>query len=223
MIRTVFSLPEKFSVLIVDDNSPDGTAQIIKDLQKEFPGSLFLLERQGKQGLGTAYIAGFRWALDKGYEYIFEMDADFSHNPQDLMRLSYACKEGAADVAVGSRYISGGKVVNWPVSRVMISYFASIYVRMVTFIPVRDTTAGFICYKRKVLQTIDLDKIQFVGYAFQVEMKFAAWQAGFKIAEVPITFVDRIAGVSKMSSGIIKEAALGVLKIRMKGFLSKYY
>lgn len=222
IIRKVFSLLKDFHILIVDDNSPDGTAQIVKDLQNEFTGRLFIEEREGKQGLGTAYIYGFKWALKRNYEYIIEMDADFSHNPEDLPRLYEACSNDGADVSVGSRYVKDGKVVNWPLSRIMISYFASIYVRLITFIPVKDTTAGFVCYKRKVLETIDLDKIQFVGYAFQVEMKFAAWQAGFSIKEIPITFVDRVAGISKMSSGIIKEAALGVLNIRLRGFKKNY-
>lgn len=213
IIRKVFSLTGDFHILIVDDGSPDGTAAIVKSLQDEFPLQLHILERSGKQGLGTAYITGFKWALDKGYEYIFEMDADFSHNPDDLIRLYDACKSGA-DLAVGSRYIRGGKVMNWPADRVFISKGASIYTRLITFMPVRDTTAGFVCYRRKVLETIPLDKVRFIGYAFQIEMKYRAWKLGFKIKEVSITFVDRKEGVSKMSKGIVKEAIFGVWKMR---------
>jgi dolichol-phosphate mannosyltransferase len=213
MIAKVFSLKPDFDVLIIDDGSPDGTAQIVKNLQQTNSTRLFLLERQGKQGLGTAYIVGFKWALEKKYDYIFEMDCDFSHNPDDLPRLLNACENGA-DVAVGSRYCKGGKVKNWPLGRVLMSYFASVYVRMILWISVTDTTAGFKCYKRKVLETINLDKIKFMGYAFQIEMKYAALQKGFKVVEVPITFVDRIEGVSKMSSGIFKEAFFGVIQMR---------
>jgi dolichol-phosphate mannosyltransferase len=213
IIRKVFSLAGDFHMLIVDDGSPDGTADIVKRLQAEFAGKLHLLERKGKQGLGTAYIAGFKWALQKGYKYIFEMDADFSHNPDDLPRLYEACNQGA-DVAVGSRYVRGGKVMNWPWDRVFISKGASLYTRLITWMPVRDTTAGFICYTDKVLRAISLDEVRFIGYAFQIEMKYRAWKKGFKIREVPITFVDRKEGVSKMSSGIIKEAIFGVWKMR---------
>ncbi len=214
MIRKVFSLDKVFHLLIVDDGSPDGTAQIVKDLMKEFVGKLFLEERRGKLGLGTAYIHGFKWALSKQYDYIFEMDADFSHNPDDLIRLYDACVFQHADVAVGSRYVSGGKVKNWPLDRILMSYFASVYVRMILWINIKDTTAGFKCYKRRVLENIDLDAIRFVGYAFQIEMKYTAIKLGFKVAEVPIIFVDRKEGYSKMSSGIFKEAFLGVLQMR---------
>jgi len=213
MIEAVFSLPMTFDILIVDDGSPDGTARLVREQMKKFPGRLFIEERSGKQGLGTAYIHGFRWALQKGYDYIFEMDADFSHNPHDLPRLFEACSNGA-DVAVGSRYVKGGKVENWPTSRILLSYFASLYVRIVTWMPCKDTTAGFICYKRKVLEAIDLDGIKFVGYAFQIEMKFKAWKKGFKIKEVPITFINRVLGDSKMSQSIAKEAATGVLQMQ---------
>ena len=213
MVDKVFSLQPPFDVLIIDDGSPDGTAQIVKTLQEKYTDKLHLLQREGKQGLGTAYIVGFKWAIEKKYDYIFEMDCDFSHNPDDLPRLLNACENGA-DVAVGSRYIKGGKVKNWPLGRVMMSYFASVYVRAILWINIRDTTAGFKCYKRHVLETINLDKIKFMGYAFQIEMKYAAMQKGFKIVEVPITFVDRIEGVSKMSSKIFKEAFLGVVQMR---------
>ena len=216
IIRKVMSLPGDFHVKIIDDGSPDGTATIVKQLQNEFSGRLHLTERQGKLGLGTAYICGFKWALAKGYEYIFEMDADFSHNPDDLIRLYEACK-GGYDVAVGSRYVKGGQVKNWPMNRIFISYGASLYTRMITWMPVNDCTAGFMCYKRIVLETLPLDNIQFIGYAFQIEMKYRSWKAGFKIKEVPITFVDRTLGVSKMSKGIVKEAVLGVWK--MRGFI----
>jgi dolichol-phosphate mannosyltransferase len=216
MVRRVMLLPGDYHLLIVDDGSPDGTAAIVKQLITEFPGRLFIEERKGKLGLGTAYIHGFRWSLSRKYEYIFEMDCDFSHNPDDLNRLYAACKEGGADVAVGSRYVKGGEVKNWPMNRLFISYFASVYVRMILWFGVRDTTAGFKCYKAKVLSTIDLDKIKFVGYAFQIEMKYTAWKLGFKIVEVPIVFTDRTEGVSKMSKGIIREAFLGVLQMRFK-------
>jgi dolichol-phosphate mannosyltransferase len=213
IILKVFSLSKPYHVLIVDDGSPDGTAQIVKDLITKHPDKLFIEERKGKLGLGTAYIHGFKWALARGYEFIFEMDADFSHNPEDLLRLHEACLKGA-DVAVGSRYIKGGKVANWPLGRILMSYFASVYVRMVLWISIHDTTAGFKCYKRKVLETIELDKIRFIGYAFQIEMKYKALQAGFKVVEVPITFIDRKEGHSKMSKGIFKEAFLGVIQMR---------
>jgi dolichol-phosphate mannosyltransferase len=222
IIRKVFSLPHEFHLLIVDDGSPDGTGSIVKNLQQQFTGKLFLIERSGKQGLGTAYIAGFRWAIENKYDYIFEMDADFSHNPDDLIRLRSACANGEADVAVGSRYVTGMNVVNWPLSRLLLSYGASLYVRLITGMNVKDATAGFKCYKRKVLETIDLDKIHFIGYAFQIEMKFTAWKHGFKIVEVPIVFTDRTEGTSKMSGGIIKEAALGVVELKWKSLFRKY-
>lgn len=215
MIRTVFDLPRPFHLLIVDDGSPDGTGQIIKDLQNEFPGKLHIEEREGKQGLGTAYIHGFRWALKNGYEYVFEMDADFSHNPADLVRLLEAC-EGDGDMSIGSRYCKGGKVADWPIGRWMMSYFASFYVRTILWMNIKDTTAGFKCYTRKVLEKIDLDNIQFVGYAFQIEMKYTAYKLGYKIVEVPITFKDRELGQSKMSMSIFKEAFVGVWKMRRK-------
>lgn len=213
MIRKVFDLPTRFNLLIVDDGSPDGTADKVKELQKEFPDRLFIEERKGKLGLGTAYIHGFKWALQRNFDYIFEMDCDFSHNPNDLERLLSACKNGA-DVAVGSRYVKGGNVSNWDMKRIMLSYFASVYVRMVLWFNVKDTTAGFKCYKRKVLESINLDSIKFMGYAFQIEMKYSAYKKGFKIVEVPITFVDRVEGVSKMSTKIFKEAFWGVLQMR---------
>ncbi len=221
IIEAVFNLNQKFHVLIIDDNSPDGTAEIVKRLQQEFKGQLFLEQRQGKLGLGTAYIHGFRWALQNGYQYVFEMDADFSHNPSDLQRLYEACKNGA-DVAVGSRYIKGGQVENWPANRIALSKGASLYTRIITFMPVKDTTAGFVCYKKEVLETINFDAISFVGYAFQIEMKFAAWKLGYKIAEVPITFIDRKLGVSKMNKGIVKEGILGVLQLRWQSFFKSY-
>ena len=216
MVRKVMSLPGDFHLLIVDDGSPDGTAEIVRRLITEFPGRLFMEERRGKLGLGTAYIHGFKWALQRAYGYIFEMDCDFSHNPDDLIRLYDACASGGADVAVGSRYVSGGKVMNWPMGRLMMSYFASVYVRFVLWMNVKDTTAGFKCYKRKVLERIDFDSIRFVGYAFQIEMKYTAHRLGFKVKEVPITFIDRVEGVSKMSSKIFKEAFVGVLQMRFK-------
>jgi len=221
IIRKVFSLSDDFHLLIVDDGSPDGTATIVRTLQQEFEGQLFIEERNGKQGLGTAYIHGFRWCLARDYEYIFEMDADFSHNPEDLPRLRQACVEGA-DVAVGSRYITGVNVVNWPMSRVLMSYFASAYVRFITGMKIRDTTAGFVCYKRKVLEKIRLDKIRFVGYAFQIEMKFTAILHGFSVVEVPIIFTDRTAGTSKMSTKIFKEAFLGVIQLKINSWFRKY-
>ena len=213
MIRKVFSLPDIFHVLIVDDGSPDGTAAKVKELQLQFTDKLFIDERKGKLGLGTAYIHGFKWALAKNYDYIFEMDCDFSHNPDDLIRLQKACENGA-DIAVGSRYVKGGNVSNWDNKRIFLSYCASIYVRLILWFNVKDTTAGFKCYKRKVLETINLDAIKFMGYAFQIEMKYRAYKKGFKIAEVPITFIDRVEGVSKMSTKIFKEAFLGVLQMR---------
>lgn len=215
IIRYVFNLPMLFHILVVEDNSPDGTADIVKKLMKEFPDRLFIEERKGKLGLGTAYIHGFKWALARDYQYVFEMDADFSHNPDDLIRLHDACANGA-DLAVGSRYKCGVNVVNWPMSRVLMSYYASAYVRFVTRINVRDTTAGFVCYTRKVLETIDFDRVKFIGYAFQIEMKYTAWKLGFKLAEVPIIFVNRKEGTSKMSSGIFGEAFWGVLGLRWR-------
>lgn len=214
IIDKVFSLSVPFDILIVDDGSPDGTAQLVKDKQVQYPDRLHLMEREGKLGLGTAYIAGFRWCLQRSYQFIFEMDADFSHPPDKLIDLREACTKGGADVSVGSRYTKGGGVKNWPPMRIFISYGASIYARLITGMPVKDTTAGFVCYTRKVLETIDLNKIHFVGYAFQIQMKYAAWKLGFNIQEVPITFVDRVEGKSKMSKGIIKEAAMGVIKMR---------
>lgn len=216
IIRKVFSLPKVFHILIIEDNSPDGTAAIIKKLMTEFNGRLFIEERKGKLGLGTAYIHGFRWALQKNYSYIFEMDADFSHNPDDLVRLYEACHTQGADLAIGSRYTRGGKVKNWPLSRILMSYFASVYARLILWFNVSDTTAGFKCYKSKVLQRIHLDDIKFTGYAFQIEMKYTAHKLGFKIVEVPITFIDRQEGVSKMSTKIFKEAFFGVLQMRFK-------
>jgi dolichol-phosphate mannosyltransferase len=221
MIRKVFSLEKPFHLLIVEDNSPDGTADIVKELQKEFPDTLHIHERKGKLGLGTAYIAGFKWALERDYEAVCEMDCDFSHNPDDLLRLFDAIENGA-DVAVGSRYITGINVVNWPLGRVLMSYFASMYVRIVTGLSVRDTTAGFVCWKRKVLETIDLDKIKLIGYGFQVEMKFTAYKFGFNIKEVSIVFTDRQEGTSKMSGGIFNEALWGVLKMKMRSWFRKY-
>jgi dolichol-phosphate mannosyltransferase len=222
IIEAVFSLPKSFHILIVDDGSPDGTADLVKQLQEKHSDSLFILERKGKLGLGTAYIAGFRWGLEHDYEFFTEMDADFSHNPKDLIRLYEACIKKNADVSVGSRYVKEGKVKNWPFNRIFLSYGASLYVRILTWMPVKDPTAGFVCYRRKVLQTIDLDKIKFIGYAFQIEMKFASRMLGFKIVEVPITFTDRVEGISKMSKGIVKEAVFGVLEMRWRSFFSSY-
>jgi dolichol-phosphate mannosyltransferase len=217
IIETVFKQKKRFHVLVVDDNSPDGTANIVEDLMTRYPKSLFIEKRKGKNGLGTAYIHGFKWAIEKKYDYIIEMDADFSHNPKDLVRLYNACEKDGADVSVGSRYSQGVNVVNWPMKRVLLSYFASKYVRFITGIPVHDTTAGFVCYKRNVLETIRLDKIRFVGYAFQIEMKFKTWKLGFNIKEVSVVFTDRTLGESKMSDGIVYEALFGVLKMRFKG------
>jgi len=222
ILRLVFGLEKSYHVLVVDDGSPDGTANIVKKLQQEFHGQLHIEERTGKLGLGTAYIHGFKWALERDYNYIIEMDADFSHPPNSLIDLYNACEIDGADVAVGSRYISGVNVVNWPMSRVLMSYFASVYFRWVSRIHVRDTTAGYVCYHRRVLERIDLNKINFVGYAFQIEMKFTAWRLGFKINEVPIIFTDRKKGQSKMSSSIFKEAIFGVLFMKIKSWFKKY-
>ena len=215
MITKVFSLPEEFDILIIDDASPDGTADIVRSRQPEFPDRLFLLERPGKLGLGTAYITGFKWALEHGYDYIFEMDCDFSHNPDDLPRIYRTAVEGA-DVVIGSRYIQGVNVVNWPMRRLLMSFCASAYVRLITRMPVRDTTAGFVCYSREVLQAIDLDRVRMKGYGFQIEMKYTAWRLGFRIREVSIIFMDRTAGISKMSSGIFGEAFWGVIGLRLR-------
>lgn len=222
IIRAVFALEKVFHILIIEDGSPDGTANIVKTLQQEYPKRLFMIERKGKLGLGTAYIAGFKWSLEHNYEYIFEMDADFSHNPADLPRLYKACAEEGADVSIGSRYVSGVNVVNWPMGRVLMSYFASKYVRLITGLPIHDTTAGFKCYRREVLQTIDLDGIRFKGYAFQIEMKFTAYKCGFKIVEVPVIFINRELGTSKMNSSIFGEAVFGVIKLKMHSWFHKY-
>lgn len=221
MIRKVFSLEGDYHILVIDDNSPDGTADEVRKLMPEFTGRLHLETREGKLGLGTAYVYGFKWALQRPYLYIFEMDADFSHNPEDLNMLYNACAKRGFDMAIGSRYIDGVNVVNWPIGRILMSYFASTYVRFITGMGIRDTTAGFKCYKRKVLETIDLDQIRFSGYAFQIEMKFKAWKLGFKIKEVSIIFTDRVEGVSKMSKGIFKEAVLGVIKLRWDSLVNK--
>jgi dolichol-phosphate mannosyltransferase len=221
IIRVVFGLEREFNILIVEDNSPDGTANIVKGLMPEFKDRLFILERKGKLGLGTAYIAGFKWALERDYKYIIEMDADFSHNPKDLVRLRKACAEDGADLSVGSRYIKGVNVVNWPMGRVLMSYFASTYVRMVTRLKIMDTTAGFVCWTRKVLETINLDKIKFVGYAFQIEMKYTAVKLGFKVIEVPIVFTDRTEGTSKMNKSIFREAIFGVIQLRLRGLMGR--
>lgn len=221
IIAAVISLDQHYHILIIDDGSPDGTAKIIKSLFPKYPGQLFLEERTGKLGLGTAYIHGFKWALQRGYQYIFEMDADFSHNPVDLERLYLACVEGG-DVAIGSRYVKNGAVENWPTNRIALSKGASFYTRMITWMPVKDPTAGFVCYRRQVLETINLDAISFVGYAFQIEMKFAAWKLGFTIVEVPITFKDRKLGASKMNKGIVKEGILGVLNLRWQSLFKNY-
>ncbi|ULQ58002.1 polyprenol monophosphomannose synthase [Flavihumibacter rivuli] len=223
IIHAIMEMEKGFHILVIDDGSPDGTANIVKDLMQKFPGSLFLEERKGKLGLGTAYIHGFKWAIAKGYHFIFEMDADFSHNPKDLQRLYEACKNEGADVAIGSRYVKGGGTVNWPWDRIALSKGGSLYTRMITWMPVHDTTAGFICYRREVLEAINLDNIRFLGYAFQIEMKFAAWKLGFKIKEVPIIFEDRKYGVSKMHKGIVKEGILGVLRLRWESLFKDYH
>lgn len=222
IIRAVFGLEHGFHVLVIEDGSPDGTAAIVKELQKEFPERLFMIERSGKLGLGTAYIAGFKWALQQEYEFIFEMDADFSHNPNDLPRLYAACHDEGADVSIGSRYVSGVNVVNWPMGRVLMSYFASKYVRLITGLPIHDTTAGFVCYRRRVLQTIDLDSIRFKGYAFQIEMKFTAYKFGFRVKEVPVIFINRELGTSKMNSSIFGEAMFGVIRLKWESLFKKY-
>ena len=222
IIRAVFGLEKVFHILVVEDNSPDGTADIVRRMQKEFPERLFMIERKGKLGLGTAYIAGFRWAIEKKYDYIFEMDADFSHNPNDLPRLYAACHDQGADLSIGSRYVSGVNVVNWPMGRVLMSYFASKYVRIITGVKIHDTTAGFVCYRRSVLETIELDKVRFKGYAFQIEMKYTAYKCGFKITEVPVIFVNRELGTSKMNSSIFGEAVFGVIRLRLDGWFKKY-
>ena len=222
IIRAVFGLEKTFHILIIEDGSPDGTAAIVKTLQQEFPERLFMVERTGKLGLGTAYICGFKWAIEHGYDYVFEMDADFSHNPNDLPRLYNACASEGYDVAIGSRYVSGVNVVNWPMGRVLMSYYASKYVQFVTGIKVKDTTAGFKCYRREVLETLELDKIRFKGYAFQIEMKFTAYKCGFKIKEVPVIFVNRELGTSKMNSSIFGEAMFGVMRLRWDGWFRKY-
>ncbi|MCM1152691.1 MAG: polyprenol monophosphomannose synthase [Muribaculum sp.] len=221
MLDTVMAKPDMFDVLVIDDGSPDGTAKAVMQKMNEYPGRVFLEQRTGKLGLGTAYIHGFKWALDKGYDYIIEMDADFSHNPDDLTKLYHECKDRNADVAIGSRYISGVNVVNWPMGRVLMSYFASAYVRFITRMKLRDSTAGFVCYRRNVLETINLDKVEFKGYAFQIEMKFTAWKKNFKIVEVPIIFINRQLGESKMNSSIFGEAVFGVIKLRLRGLLGK--
>ena len=222
IIRAVLGLEKSFHILIIEDGSPDGTAAIVKTLQQEFPKQLFMIERKGKLGLGTAYIAGFKWALAHSYEYIFEMDADFSHNPNDLIKLYNACALRGGDLAIGSRYVSGVNVVNWPMNRVLMSYFASKYVRFITGIPVHDTTAGFICYRRQVLETIDLDHIRFKGYAFQIEMKFTAYKCGFNVVEEPVIFVNRELGTSKMNSSIFGEAVFGVIKLKTNSWFHKF-
>lgn len=222
ILKAIFLLNQNFHVLVVDDSSPDGTADIVKELQSKYPGQLFLEERKGKLGLGTAYIHGFKWAVEKGYNFIFEIDADFSHDPTDLPKLYSACKYEGADVAVGSRYTKGGGFVNWPWDRIVLSRGGSLYTRFITWMPVKDPTAGFVCYRKEVLDTINLDEITFVGYAFQIEMKFAAWKLGFKIKEVPIIFKDRIKGISKMNKGIVKEGVWGVLELRWHSLFKNY-
>jgi len=222
IIRKVFSLDKPFHILVIEDGSPDGTANIVKELQKEFTDNLFIEERTGKLGLGTAYIHGFKWALKKDYQYIFEMDADFSHNPDDLIRLYNACNKEGGEVSIGSRYVNGVNIVNWPMSRLLMSFFASKYVKMITGMPVHDATAGFKCYKRKVLETIKFNRIQFVGYAFQIEMKFKSWKYGFNIIEVPVIFTDRTEGDSKMSGGIFREAVFGVIQMKVKSLFRKF-
>ena len=223
IIEAIFSLNENFHILVIDDSSPDGTADMVRRLQPKFPYQLYLEERKGKLGLGTAYIYGFKWAVEKGFRYIFEMDADFSHNPKDLRRLYETCKIEGADVAIGSRYIKGGGTINWPKDRIFLSKGGSLYTRLITWMPVKDTTAGFVCYKKEVLESINLDQIRFLGYAFQIEMKFAAWKLGWKIKEVPIIFEDRKYGVSKMHKGIVKEGILGVLKLRWYSLFKDYH
>jgi dolichol-phosphate mannosyltransferase len=222
IIHAVFNLEQVFNILIIDDGSPDGTADIVKGMMQDFPDKLFILQRPKKLGLGTAYITGFKWALSHNYDYIFEMDADFSHDPKDLPRLYKACHDDGGDLAIGSRYVSGVNVVNWPMSRVLMSYFASTYVRLITRMPVRDTTAGFKCYRRKVLETINLDTIRFKGYAFQIEMKFTAYKFGFKIIEVPVIFINREKGTSKMNSSIFGEAVFGVIRLKFESWFRKY-
>ena len=221
IIRAVFGLEKEFHILVIEDGSPDGTAAIVRRLQGEFPERLFMIERKGKLGLGTAYITGFKWALEHGYDYIFEMDADFSHNPDDLVRLYDACRNGEGDMAIGSRYVTGVNVVNWPMGRVLMSYFASKYVRLITGMRIHDATAGFVCYTRRVLEAINLDRIRFKGYAFQIEMKFTAWTLGFKLKEVPIIFTDRTLGTSKMSGGIFNEAFWGVITMKLRSLGKK--
>ncbi len=222
IIVAIFALEKDFDIVVIDDNSPDGTADIVKELMREFRDRLFIIEREGKLGLGTAYITGFKYALEHNYDYIFEMDADFSHNPKDLIALYDACATKGFDLAIGSRYASGVNVVNWPMGRVLLSYFASIYVQIVTRMPIKDSTAGFKCYKKEVLETINLDKIRFVGYAFQIEMKFTAWKFGFKITEVPIIFTNRILGESKMSTKILNEAVFGIIKMKLRSYFKSY-
>ena len=223
IIEKVFSMNLGFHILVVDDSSPDGTGDIVRLLMKKYPDQLFIEERHDKLGLGTAYIHGFKWGIEKGYQFIFEMDADFSHNPEDLERLYDACKNGGADLAIGSRYVAGGKTENWPLDRMIYSKGGALYTKLITWMPVQDPTAGFMCYKREVLDAINLDEISFVGYAFQIEMKFAAWKLGFKFKEVPITFIDRKIGYSKMNKGIIKEGVLGVLKIQWHSLFKDYH
>ena len=222
IIRYVFRLSEPFHILVIDDGSPDGTASIVKNLQPEFPEQLFLIERSGKLGLGTAYIAGFKWSLEHGYDYTFEMDADFSHNPDDLLRLLAACRDEGADLSIGSRYVTGVNVVNWPIGRVLMSYYASVYVRLVTGMQVHDSTAGFVCYRRRLLEKMELDLVRFKGYAFQIEMKFTAMMMGAKIKEVPIIFTNRVLGTSKMSGGIFSEAVFGVIKLKTSSWTREY-
>lgn len=222
IVTTIMEMQQDFHVLVIDDGSPDGTASIVKDLQQQYPNALFLEERKGKLGLGTAYIHGFKWSIAHGYNFIFEMDADFSHNPADLNRLYRACNEDGADMAIGSRYVKGGGTINWPKNRIFLSKGGSLYTRLITWMPVKDTTAGFVCYKKEVLEAINLDEIRFLGYAFQIEMKFAAWKLGFKIVEIPIIFEDRKFGVSKMHKGIVKEGILGVLRLKFYSLFKDY-